>query len=103
MTGAELVQLDVILNDHDNEWDMYNWLVGREVRTKCPIFFTASQARIPSQTAGARLPQRPPSLPGFAELYPQPRQGAQNTDAGIVGGVRSVFRWHLRAIEYFAD
>jgi hypothetical protein len=28
---AELKQLDIIFNDHDNEWEMYNWLVGKEV------------------------------------------------------------------------
>jgi len=29
MSGAQLLELDTILNQHDNEWDMYNWLVGR--------------------------------------------------------------------------
>ena len=32
MNLDELKQLDVIFNDHDNEWEMYNWLVGKEVR-----------------------------------------------------------------------
>lgn len=31
MPMAELKQLDIIFNDHDNEWEMYNWLVGKEV------------------------------------------------------------------------
>ena len=26
---AELREYDVILNDHDNEWDMYAWMVGK--------------------------------------------------------------------------
>jgi len=25
----ELQQYDIILNEHDNEWDMYAWMVGR--------------------------------------------------------------------------
>lgn len=28
-TIAELREYDVILNEHDNEWDMYLWLVGK--------------------------------------------------------------------------
>ncbi len=30
MTHDELKQFDSILNDHDNEWDMFAWCVGRE-------------------------------------------------------------------------
>lgn len=32
MDADELAQLDVIFNEHDNEWDMFNWLTGKEVR-----------------------------------------------------------------------
>eukprot|EP00039_Didymoeca_costata_P011248 m.157246 g.157246 ORF g.157246 m.157246 type:complete len:160 (+) comp15111_c0_seq7:313-792(+) len=30
MTQSELAEYDSILNDHDNEWDMYAWMVGRK-------------------------------------------------------------------------
>ena len=29
---AQLEELDIIFNDHDNEWDMFNWLSGKEAR-----------------------------------------------------------------------
>eukprot|EP00049_Salpingoeca_infusionum_P010507 m.180912 g.180912 ORF g.180912 m.180912 type:complete len:137 (-) comp14660_c2_seq1:2344-2754(-) len=29
MQGDELKAYDVILNDHDNEWDMFYWLTGQ--------------------------------------------------------------------------
>lgn len=30
MTEADLKEYDIILNDHDNEWDMYNWCVDQQ-------------------------------------------------------------------------
>eukprot|EP00051_Salpingoeca_urceolata_P028264 m.485932 g.485932 ORF g.485932 m.485932 type:complete len:162 (+) comp24071_c0_seq1:2649-3134(+) len=27
---SELEELDIILNKHDNEWDMYKWMIGNE-------------------------------------------------------------------------
>ncbi len=30
MTPDELQQFDTILNEHDNEWDMFAWCTGRE-------------------------------------------------------------------------
>jgi len=29
---TRLEEYDVILNDHDNEWDMYFWMIGNKVR-----------------------------------------------------------------------
>lgn len=29
-TEAELKEYDMILNEHDNEWDMYAWMVGKK-------------------------------------------------------------------------
>ena len=29
MNRAELEEYDGILNEHDNEWDMYKWMVGK--------------------------------------------------------------------------
>jgi succinate dehydrogenase assembly factor 2 len=30
MSRAELLEYDMILNDHSNEWDMYAWTVGQK-------------------------------------------------------------------------
>ena len=31
----QMEELDIIFNEHDNEWDMFNWLTGKEV---CSLF-----------------------------------------------------------------
>ena len=36
LTEDQLKRYDTILNDHGNEWDMYNWITAKDVRTTAP-------------------------------------------------------------------
>lgn len=39
MSLEELCEYDIILNEHDNEWDMFKWLTGKEVGYNMVVLF----------------------------------------------------------------
>lgn len=93
MSETELRELDIILNQHDNEWDMYKWLVGQEVRkerigTHKTLVFDFSLISSVSQfarlSAGTRLSQRTEALCCHARILKEQRQRTQDTDAWAI-------------------
>lgn len=56
MNMEQMREYDIILNAHDNEWDMYNWLVGKDVSSNAPPSDECDPfPQMSSLSAGARI------------------------------------------------